>query len=466
MGRRGLVADRGRVATPPDLAFYMVEKLFRGAPPGGGSRVLDAGCGLGVFIDAVLRWCRGRCAELPEVVGVEVDQALAEAARRRFAGERVRIVRGDFLLMSAGELGGLFDYVIGNPPYVSYEYIDPPRRELYKRLFTTAVGRFDLYILFFEKALSLLRPGGRLVFVTPEKYLYVLSAVALRRLLASYRVEEVELIREDAFGGVLAYPAITVVVKEAPSLTTIRLRDGRAARVALPRDGSPWLSAIATAKLRTPYSLGDLVLRISPGVATGRDDVFVIPKRALPKELEPFAYPTVGGRELSAFAPGSVVDYDKLAHVILIPYDRGGRLLDEGEAKPLLDYLSRWRRVLESRYAVRAEGKRWYAFHEDPPMGDLLRPKILWRDIAKEPAFYIDAKGLIIPKHTVYYLVPKDPGMLPRLAEYLNSAEAKRWLMEHCQRAANGYLRLQTHVLRQLPVPPEVVGEGHSLGRV
>lgn len=36
------------------------------------SRVLDAGCNLGVFIDAVLRWCRGRCAELPEVVAMEV----------------------------------------------------------------------------------------------------------------------------------------------------------------------------------------------------------------------------------------------------------------------------------------------------------------------------------------------------------------------------------------------------------
>ena len=71
-------------------------------------------------------------------------------------------------------------------------------------------------MLFFEKALSLLRPGGRLVFITPEKYLYVQSAEALRRLLAGYAVEELEFVDERAFGDVLAYPLITVVRKAPP----------------------------------------------------------------------------------------------------------------------------------------------------------------------------------------------------------------------------------------------------------
>jgi hypothetical protein len=88
---------------------------------------------------------------------------------------------------------------------------------------------------------------------------------------------------------------------------------------------------------------------------------------------------------------------------------------------------------LEERTAVRVKGKKWYAFHEEPPLKDLLRPKILWPDIAREPVFYVDVEGRVVPRHTVYYLVPKGANMVVELVKYLNSEEAKRWLKAHCQ---------------------------------
>jgi len=453
-------AGEGKVATPLHLALYMVDKLFRGRPPAPGSRVLDAGCGSGVFVEAVVTWVRRRGLELPEVVCVEVDPRLVEVAREKFKGVgAVRVLQLDFLTASEEDVGGKFDYIISNPPYISYEKIDPALRELYRRLFKVAVGRFDTYMLFFEKALALLKPGGRLVFVTPEKFLYVLSARELRRLLAEFHVEEVELVDEDVFGDVLAYPAITVVVKEPPGETRIRLRDGSTVVVSLPRDGSPWL-AYAVARAEFPSAarrLEDLALRISAGVATGRDEVFVVPRSSLPKELEPFAYPTVSGRELAMFKPGEAIDYGKLKYVMLVPYDANGRLLSEREAKSLIDYLSKHRRELESRHVVKTGKKAWYAFHEDPPLRDILRPKILWSDIAREPAFFVDVEGRVVPRHSVYYLVPKDPKIIPRLVAYLNGGAAREWLKRHCQRAANGYYRLQSHVLKNLPIPDDLL---------
>ena len=454
--------EEGKVLTPYSVALHMVGKLFRDLPPTPTSRVLDAGCGPGVFIEAVIEWCRKRDLEIPEIVGVELDPVFAETARNRFrVFKKVRIIQGDFLAMSEHDLGGKFDYIISNPPYISYEKIPLAERARYRRLFKCAVGRFDTYMLFFEKGLELLKPGGRLVFVTPEKYLYVVSAKPLRRLLSSYLVEEVELLSEDAFGGILAYPAITVVWKRPPEgSTVVKLRDGTAVEVALPRDGSQWLPA-ALAALRPPAvgasvaaaRLKDLASRLSAGVATGLDEVFVIPKTSLPRELEPYAHPTVSGAELARLEPGEAVDHRRLRHVMLVPYAADGRLLSEEEAKPLLDYLARHRPRLEGRTAVRVKGKKWYAFHEEPPLKDILKPKILWPDIAREPAFYLDTEGRIVPRHTVYYLVPKDPRMLEELAKYLNSEEAKKWLKAHCQRAANGYLRLQAHILKELPVP-------------
>ena len=460
MGRSAVAVDVGKVETPPSLALHMVEKLFGGGSPPVESRVLDAGCGRGVFVEALLSYLGGRGGVLPEIVCVEKDGELAEAARRRFGGV-ARVVVGDFLLMGAEELGGLFDFVISNPPYVSYERISPELRATYRRLFSVARGRFDLYMLFFEKALSLLRPGGRLVFITPEKYLYVQSAEALRRLLAEYAVEELEFVDERAFGDVLAYPLITVVRKAPPSGPTIvTLRDGRKVEVQLPRDGAPWLPAILAGeapRVGGCVKLGVLAERVSAGVATGRDEVFVVPRETVPQELRAFAYPTVSGRDLSLFTPGSELDYAKLRHVMLVPYGQDGRLLDESKAGPLLAYLSRFRRVLEGRYVVRREGKPWYAFHEDPPMPQLLRPKILWPDVAKTPVFYVDAVGLVVPRHSVYYLVPRDRRLLRPLAEYLNGEAARRWIAAHAQRAASGYLRLQSHVIKELCVPREIL---------
>ena len=467
MGRPKAREGLGQVETPPRVARRMAELLLDGAQVGEGTRILDAGCGRGALAQAVLSLARERGLPAPRVVCVEIDPRLAAEARRRFAGiPGVEVVEADLLSLSQRELGA-FDLVISNPPYVPYEAIDPALRARYAASFSVARGRFDLYFLFFEKALELLRPGGRLVFVTTEKYAYTLSASALRRLLARHYVRYLEFLPEDAFPGVLAYPLITVVEKRPPEGPALaRLRDGRAVSVRLPADGSPWLPAILqAAEARAPPAPGGryvplerLALRVSAGVETGRDDAFVVPRRLLPPELEPFAYPTVSGRDLAAFRPGEVVDPSRLPNVMLVPYRRDGRLMGEDEARPLLEYLARRRAELEARYAVKAKGKPWYAFHEDPPMEYLLRPKILFPDVAREPAFYVDATGSIIPGHSVYYIVPKDPGALFELARYLNSEEAREFLRRSCQRAADGYLRLQSHVVKRLPVPERLPG--------
>ena len=53
-----------------------------------------------------------------------------------------------------------FDAVVGNPPYVSVTNIEPDFRNYLLQQFTTATGRFDLYITFAEQAFHLLQRGG------------------------------------------------------------------------------------------------------------------------------------------------------------------------------------------------------------------------------------------------------------------------------------------------------------------
>src|SRR5690606_9401644 len=200
-----------------------------------------------------------------------------------------------------------------------------------------------------------------------------------------------------------------------------------------------------------PYTLADAFLRISCGVATGADSIFVVRDEDLPPALREFAYPTISGRELA------IGQQPEPRHQMLIPYRRDGDLISEEQLGPLRTYLAdptRRARLLERTCVAR---KPWYAFHENPPLGDILRPKILCKDIGARPWFVVDEEGVVVPRHSVYYLVPKDADMIHSLCDYLNSAPVCDFLVAHCQRAANGFLRLQSHVLKRVPLPPHLV---------
>ena len=84
-----------------------------------------------------------------------------------------------------------------------------------------------------------------------------------------------------------------------------------------------------------------------------------------------------------------------------------------------------------------------------------MRPKILCKDITKRPRFWVEREGTIVPRHTVYYIVPRDPRLIDELCKYLNSNKARDWLMANCQRAANDFIRIQSNVLKKLPIPDE-----------
>ena len=171
---------KGFVPTPAHLVDRMVQKLFQLRTPRSSDTLLDPGCGTGSFIEGVIRWCRDRDAPIPRIIGIDSDGGLLAEARRRLAGHpTVTFEESDFLAPTAAT----FDYIIGNPPYVPITGITVEERTEYRRRFRCAVGRFDLYLLFFEQSLKLLRADGRLVFVTPEKYLYVQTAQPLRREL-------------------------------------------------------------------------------------------------------------------------------------------------------------------------------------------------------------------------------------------------------------------------------------------
>jgi len=66
-----------------------------------------------------------------------------------------------------------FDIVIGNPPYINIYLLakDPKSVEYYQKTYFSAHKKFDLYVLFIERAIKLLNENGYLSFIVPDKFL-------------------------------------------------------------------------------------------------------------------------------------------------------------------------------------------------------------------------------------------------------------------------------------------------------
>jgi type I restriction-modification system DNA methylase subunit len=81
-----------------------------------------------------------------------------------------------------------FDAVVGNPPYVAPENQDKASRKYWMSngVFDLTYGRFDVYLLFYERSLNLLRDGGQLGLITPYSVLVQNYARELRRFVLSY----------------------------------------------------------------------------------------------------------------------------------------------------------------------------------------------------------------------------------------------------------------------------------------
>ena len=82
---------------------------------------------------------------------------------------------------------GGFDIVIGNPPYISLQNEGGSVGEPYEKAgFATFDGNGDIYCLFYEQGINLLRSGGILCLITSNKWMRAAYGKKLRGLFAEH----------------------------------------------------------------------------------------------------------------------------------------------------------------------------------------------------------------------------------------------------------------------------------------
>lgn len=195
-------AARGIFYTPPELVERLLVMAEEAGVEWSTCRVLDPACGGGAFLVPIARRMIAALKGTdPAFIlqqlgtrlrGFDVDpfgawlaQAMLEVALQDLAREAGRAVpqmietRDSLDLQPADD--GIYDLVIGNPPYGR---VSPPpeRRAVFKR---SVYGHANLYGLFTDAALRWAKEGGVIGYVTPTSMLSGLYYKALRGLLAA-----------------------------------------------------------------------------------------------------------------------------------------------------------------------------------------------------------------------------------------------------------------------------------------
>lgn len=107
---------------------------------------------------------------------------------------------------------GGFDVIIGNPPYGAE--LDEQAKNYIYRNYNSVEYQIDTYVVFIERALKLLKEGGKLSFIVPSTWLNMHYFSKLRNLIISgTKLEQVILYRYQVFDDVTAETCIFVCSK-------------------------------------------------------------------------------------------------------------------------------------------------------------------------------------------------------------------------------------------------------------
>ena len=176
---------RGAYYTPLQLADAMVG-LFASQDI---TTVLEPSCGDGVFLDSLKNL--KLLDKVKRVAAVEIEPDEAEKVRSRYGGfDQIEVCTEDFFDYFYRVLGKeSFDLILGNPPYIRYQYLKESQREMQSEILTShgmkANRLINAWVAFIVACMQLLSENGKIAFVIPAEILQVAYAEDLRLYLAN-----------------------------------------------------------------------------------------------------------------------------------------------------------------------------------------------------------------------------------------------------------------------------------------
>lgn len=314
--------------TPAPIANFLAQWIDEIQP----KRVLEPSCGEGAFLEALATL--GEDRDPVDAVAVDIDPSALKAVQAKCdAGKlacfKTALVEGDFLQYSVTALKNeaRFDAVLGNPPFIRYQYLEKQYQEATERIFEEAGLKFtrhtNAWVPFVLQGVRLLRPGGRLGMVIPAEIMHVLHANSLRAFLLK-TCEEVAVVHlEDLFSDDVLQGVVLLLCTKRQETTT------RGAKIAFPHAGTldlvnghavnflhsiqfmpadkldyKWMEGLLTSEevevyekaksLANVHRFADLA-SVDVGIVTGANSFFLVPDSTVKEYgLARFAHPMFG----------------------------------------------------------------------------------------------------------------------------------------------------------------------------
>lgn len=384
------------------------------------------------------------------------------------------------------ENGG-FDVVLGNPPYVRQELLSDIKPWL-EQNYTVYHGVLDLYGYFFELGIKLLKPNGRMAYISNATFFKTGSGESLRKYLSSKVTLEkiVDFGDVQVFEGVTTYPAIILLRNENPRtdhkiqillvkdklpenlLLTFEQENGFMAQNQLSEDNwhleNEHLHALRKKITENFSTLKDVYGAPLYGIKTGYNEAFLIDRKTRdaiikqdPTSVE-IIKPFLEGKDLKRWHCES-----RDLWLIAIPKFWTREQLGKSKDELITDEeawywfsktysaLAEWLTPFETKGKKRGDkGEFWWELRSCAYYGEFKKPKVFYPDITDSYKFHRDSSESF-SSNTGYFLPISDEG----ITAYLNSKLVWFFLLGICDFVRGGFLRLFSQNINEIPIHPD-----------
>ena len=414
-----------------------------------------------------------------EIEKIKANKIFENAFEWRFEFPEVLNDDGDFVG---------FDVVIGNPPYIRVQNLEHNLIDYYKSNYTSFFQKADIYLLFIEKAISILNKNHGLSFINPTLFMSSDYGQGLREYLTNYQVSRIVDFGDlPIFEEAITYTGIFFINKSAPenieykkinSITNIidvlnepnyqsfnQSNFGKENWV-LKNDKHNHLLN----KLQTFPELGEIAV-INSGCFTGFDKAFFVDDETiLQNNLEEAVIkPIIMGKEPKKY---NLQDPVKKC---IYPYQLGANnhteIIEEDVFKESFpncyEYLTRYKSDLEnrmdSRKTFKEMGRVWYSYTRKGLINIFDKKKILVGYIVPKNTYCLDDIGYMFSVGRVFAIQPNDDQVTEIILGILNSSLSEFLMTSLCPIKQGGFYKISSQYLNSFPLPPLDKLEGKEI---
>lgn len=226
--------NKGIVYTPSIIRDYICEKTIgdKSIPI-----LIDPSCGCGAFLISSVKVIKNKHDVSYNdlfstyIYGADIDEHSIEKCKVLLSllaletdGEIIRsfphlYVCNSLTYFDTENYKNKFDVVVGNPPYVRARNIELNVKELLGK-WDVVTGNVDLYIPFYQLGMELLKPCGKLGYISPNTFLQSVNGRGLRNYIRDRKVSAriINFKGEQKFRGITSYTCIVLIFMDGNSM--------------------------------------------------------------------------------------------------------------------------------------------------------------------------------------------------------------------------------------------------------